>query len=250
MILRFRFMVSTSSFSLLIRSPEEHGSRMSQQVHLVGYWAGAYEGDDLCLPQEIVGSLPDDVRARVADYLDSGDLHESYRGYSWCRFDCGIPCEEMGSAERTDGVWAWPEGLSHYVREHGVILPDDFIAHALSSAPPLPKGYLIDVLMGHIKTKDDFLRLDENWPRYTATLDYWRQWSAAHRSSEIFENVRRVWRESATSTRHPKPTAEEIEQTVAELVARHGLGHERCLFFGCHERILSGMKLCARHTIR
>ena len=40
----------------------------------------------------------------------------------------------MGSRDLTDGVWVWPEGLAHYVRDHGVVLPTSFIEHAARSA--------------------------------------------------------------------------------------------------------------------
>ncbi len=46
-------------------------------------------------------------------------------GFSGCRL-CG---EVNGSAEFTDGVYLWPEGLAHYVREHSVKLPDEVLAH-------------------------------------------------------------------------------------------------------------------------
>ena len=29
----------------------------------------------------------------------------------------------------TDGVWLWPEGLYHYVEDHNVRLPKEFISH-------------------------------------------------------------------------------------------------------------------------
>ena len=48
-------------------------------------------------------------------------------GYSFCRFACGTPDEEMGSIDLYDGVWVWPEGLAHYVECHSVCLPDEFI---------------------------------------------------------------------------------------------------------------------------
>jgi hypothetical protein len=35
----------------------------------------------------------------------------------------------MGSYDFTDGVWVWPEGLSHYVEIHCVRLPAEFIDH-------------------------------------------------------------------------------------------------------------------------
>ncbi|MDP7034636.1 MAG: hypothetical protein QF752_09110 [Planctomycetota bacterium] len=53
-------------------------------------------------------------------------------GHTWCRFECGIPDERMAVGEGTDGVWYWPEGLSHYVMEHRVALPEAFLDHAES----------------------------------------------------------------------------------------------------------------------
>ncbi len=47
-------------------------------------------------------------------------------GPSMSRF-CG---EAVGSLELSDGVFIWPEGLAHYVEEHGVRLPARFVNHA------------------------------------------------------------------------------------------------------------------------
>jgi hypothetical protein len=35
----------------------------------------------------------------------------------------------MGHRDFTDGVWLWPEGLHHYVEQHDLILPNDFVIH-------------------------------------------------------------------------------------------------------------------------
>lgn len=69
----------------------------------------------------------------IARYLDSGKHVESYLGYSYCRFECGE--RDMGTADLSDGVYLWPEGLSHYVRVHGVVLPRNFIRHILTVSP-------------------------------------------------------------------------------------------------------------------
>ena len=64
-------------------------------------------------------------RQMVADYLERGTLVNQYRGHSSCRF-----CKRRnGSAELTDGVFCWPEGLAHYVWDHNVRLPGRFVAH-------------------------------------------------------------------------------------------------------------------------
>jgi hypothetical protein len=36
----------------------------------------------------------------------------------------------MGSRTLTDGVYAYPEGLKHYIEIHEIELPEDFINHA------------------------------------------------------------------------------------------------------------------------
>jgi hypothetical protein len=51
------------------------------------------------------------------------------RGLSPCRL-CG---QLNGSAEYTDGTYVWPEGLAHYVMEHDVRLPDEFVSHVRRS---------------------------------------------------------------------------------------------------------------------
>lgn len=64
-------------------------------------------------------------RLMVADHLERGTLVNVYRGLSPCRF-CG---RHNGSAEMTDGAYCWPEGLAHYVRDHEVRLPEEFVTH-------------------------------------------------------------------------------------------------------------------------
>lgn len=68
-------------------------------------------------------------QAAAAHHLEVGTLVNQYRGISSCRF-CG---RHNGSAELTDGTYCWPEGLAHYVREHGIRLPQIFLAHVTSS---------------------------------------------------------------------------------------------------------------------
>ena len=68
-------------------------------------------------------------RRVVSGYLGGATRVNQSRGLSACRF-CS---RQNGSAERTDGVYCWPEGLAHYVVEHSVRLPGEFVAHVLSS---------------------------------------------------------------------------------------------------------------------
>lgn len=40
--------------------------------------------------------------------------------------DCDVRLERH---VLTDGQWAWPQDLAHYVRYHGVTVPVDMLAH-------------------------------------------------------------------------------------------------------------------------
>lgn len=64
-------------------------------------------------------------RDLVVGYLRAGRVAVQFRGLSRCRF-CG---RENGSKELSDGTFSWPEGLPHYLEEHGVRLPDEFVEH-------------------------------------------------------------------------------------------------------------------------
>lgn len=76
--------------------------------------------------------LTDENRAKLVEYLKTGQVVCRYMGTSWCRFGCEEgPNLNMGSGDFTDGKYLWPEGLSHYVEAHRVKLPDDFVNHAL-----------------------------------------------------------------------------------------------------------------------
>jgi hypothetical protein len=94
-------------------------------LKLIGYWAQS-EGPSLYPhPKRLV--RPDwheEDRGRIAAYLRAGTVLAAYCGFSCCRI-CGI-CN--GSREFTDGDWAWPEGLAHYVEAHAVCLPDEIVA--------------------------------------------------------------------------------------------------------------------------
>jgi hypothetical protein len=46
---------------------------------------------------------------------------------------CGA---QLGSTERTDGTWAWPDRLEHYVEAHDVLLPEAFVSACRASLPP------------------------------------------------------------------------------------------------------------------
>lgn len=95
------------------------------EVRIIGYWRSDRR-PDLPDPADFIDSeIDDDRRGRLASYLNSGTLAAAFLGLSTCRL-CGA---ENGSVEYTDGMYVWPEGLAHYVREHSVRLPTDVEAH-------------------------------------------------------------------------------------------------------------------------
>ena len=99
----------------------------SKQLKKIGYW-----NDNFCVssvnPRML--NVSNCVDQKLIDYLKNGVEVAISPGFSFCRFDCGISDYEMGCRDFSDGVYIWPEGLSHYVEIHRIILPEFFINHA------------------------------------------------------------------------------------------------------------------------
>ena len=102
----------------------------------LGYWAScedleachyARRGEVLPWPGDFVDASWDiEERTMVADYLEEGRNVTFWMGASYCRLGCD---QFLGTADRGDGEYTWPEGFSHYIREHGVKPPQEFIDH-------------------------------------------------------------------------------------------------------------------------
>lgn len=184
----------------------------------IGTFIESLDDDILPAPQWLVVS--DSRLAAVADYLDSGLVYKKYRGYSWCRFGCDIPSDSMGSCELTDGLWVWPEGLSHYLRCHSVGLPEDFMVHALS-------GYLPKEIGSHTP------------PDYSC----WVSWASAYRSVEMDRQLADARKEDLRLVAIAKA------EHIAAMTLRHGESSDGCLFSGCEKRALKGMRICALHSL-
>lgn len=75
-------------------------------------------------------------RDAVIAHLRAGRVVERYLGDSWCRFKCGASGEVMGCADLTDDTYVWPEGYVHYLEEHHLKPPQEFIAHVLKRRAP------------------------------------------------------------------------------------------------------------------
>jgi hypothetical protein len=107
---------------------------------LIGYWSGPQTSAGWPDVHDFVDEAWDEQeRQDVGSYLKHGLVARAFMGYSRCRF-----CEENnGSLELTDGVYLWPQGLAHYVLEHGVRLPDVFVRHVDHQAD-LEEGLTVD----------------------------------------------------------------------------------------------------------
>jgi len=64
-----------------------------------------------------------DEYTTVVAYLMEGQIKDAYKGSSQCRI-CG---KTNGSCDITDGVWVWPEGFLHYIVNHDVKPPQEFV---------------------------------------------------------------------------------------------------------------------------
>ena len=186
----------------------------------VGFWITSLADEDLPAPQELVGELPWEVRMTLGRYLTNGLHLVQSRGYSWCRFECGIKDSGMGSWDLTDGTWVWPQGLAHYVDAHGVVLPEEFVTQALSGAAPVMPD-----------------------PRQTYDFIPWTTWSSERRSLAFREG--RLAALSAARQKIGVAFAEQVDAVERE----QGLSSDPCLWRGCSDKALINKLVCARHLL-
>ena len=114
-------------------------------MKLVGFWRQSIEErSELPHPQELIDpSWPVVERVRVATYLRRGQVARAYLGYSFCRLDCGLAVQFMGTRDLTDGEWVWPEGFAHYVEHHAVKPPAAFLDAIADRLPLLSPAWRI-----------------------------------------------------------------------------------------------------------
>ena len=205
-------------------------------MRLIGYWMNDLRQEHLCLPQEVVSPLPADVRRKLVTYLRGGRPFRFYRGYSWCRFFCGCDSSFMGTTELTDGEWAWPEGLPHYVEEHGITLPEEFVQHAvrLETPPAIARPIAPAFHSESVTTASHEIQ---------ASLHYWSAWCQTHRSGPVRERLREAKEEA------DKVVASTFQQWCEEDIARYGLADHGCRVPECGRKAVGGKKLCCVHRI-
>lgn len=110
------------------RSRDVPVSALPASLRLIGYWRPKLGESRWPDPKDFVDPTWSEAeRNVVADHLVRGRTLLEYRGLSDCRF-CG---EFVGSKLLTDRNYCWPEGLAHYLIQHDVRLPDEFVSHVL-----------------------------------------------------------------------------------------------------------------------
>lgn len=184
----------------------------------IGYWKACLS-DDYPFPQELRAEYTPGLADTLATYLESGKFFTSYLGTSWCRFGCP---GDNGSAEFTDGVWAWPEGLVHYVRDHPVALPPDFIRDATS-----------------VKSAASAFR----WPPalvQRADDSYWIGWARSYRASAL-DTLLREGRAAASRTYESMLDVVGVQYTTLR-----GMGTGTCITADCTRQAVGDSVFCGR----
>lgn len=102
------------------------------RLHAIGYWYSTYEPH---LPHPIANQSRRDppTRDAVRAHLQRGEVWMAFSGHSYCRL-CDCNDASMGSCDLTDGVWIWPQGLTHYLDTHDIELPATFLDHVASGS--------------------------------------------------------------------------------------------------------------------
>ena len=104
---------------------------------------------------------------QIIGYLEAGAVYSVSGGYSYCRFGCGIPSVNMGDADLFDGTYVWPQGSSHYLKEHSIKLPEYFTEHIKKN------NYMVNV------RKQDYDK--------EIAIDKWYQWCQKQRKTSFKE---------------------------------------------------------------
>lgn len=185
-----------------------------QPLSLIGYWIEALDDDRFPPPQELVTEWDASSKMKVINYLNSGRVLSRFRGITWCRFLCDRP---MGGRELTDGKWAWPEDLSHYVQDHDVQLPEEFVASACRGGP---------VCHGPVNV----LR------RTDAT--YWIAWATKHRSNSLRSRIQAAREKASMKSKRLE------EFAVRQLERSTRISPKQCREGNCANQALSRCGYC------
>jgi hypothetical protein len=137
----------------------------------------------------------------------------------------------MGSSELTDGEWVWPGDLAHYVWDHHVRLPDEFVDCVRARSPlvaPAPSG--------------DYP--DDSWSTVCPDQSFWRDWCARHRSHSLRSKIQAARSQADVEAEQMRRDA------IAKRENEEGLSDETCQWLGCTNRALKGRAVCAACVVK
>jgi len=102
---------------------------------------GDPQGPSLRLSQQ---SYASEHETSLLNYLTHGVAYIVSPGPTWDVLDESGP---VGTGTvLTDGEWAWPDDLIHYLEKYHVALPDEFVEHAIANhwhVPEVPRSRLL-----------------------------------------------------------------------------------------------------------
>jgi hypothetical protein len=141
----------------------------------------------------------------------------------------------MGLREFFDGDWAWPEGLVHYVRHHAVRLPEEFLERARNARGSERRQPVCD----------------NPWEGLGAgirpSFGYWIDWASRQPRAVRDKLDRRIRRrERRNAMLEPlklKPLR--FWWRTKKLEWKTGRSLEKCAWFDCRRRALTGLAFCA-----
>ncbi|TCI89987.1 hypothetical protein [Tenacibaculum sp. M341] len=126
-----------------------NNNKNTDTIRLIGYWKSQFQ---MKLPHPInfIDSKWDQTeKNKVIAYIKNAPFLPAVAGgYSYCRL-CNK--EDNGCREQSDGYFIWSEGFLHYLEEHNVKPPKDFIDHCIKS----PKAKKINL--------EQEVKIDTEW---------------------------------------------------------------------------------------
>ena len=95
-----------------------------------GYWReDKAKKSELPYPTDFIDNkLSQSLKEMLTNYIcKKAKIIKEWKGYAKCRL-----CKErLGSACLSDGIFIFPEGYDHYIEEHNVYPPKEFIMKAI-----------------------------------------------------------------------------------------------------------------------
>jgi hypothetical protein len=140
-------VLNTKGIGQVISHEHPSTNKDAGKYKFIGFWAQSQAEMLLQLGVKIIFPWPADLvdetwtndlngkreKHKILYYMKMQPKVEHWLGYSWCRI-----CDKHnnGASDQSDGVYYWPEGYIHYIEEHNVKPPQEFIDHVIQKLGP------------------------------------------------------------------------------------------------------------------